>query len=113
MKRNLYRKRHIEKKFFSSSLWLSSSEGPYILSGDGESGTFQDLQAQKELYAYDLLRSHERRTKIITQLRMRTHPWPEYDSEGEALGWESGRSGSGAVLIQFGHMTLGLTTTRV
>lgn len=54
------------------SLWLSSSEGPCVLSEDGESENIPGSAGPEELYSYGLMKSHEQRTTITTQLLIRT-----------------------------------------
>lgn len=57
---------------FPPSLWLSSSEGPCVLSEDGESENIPGSAGPEELYSYGLMKSHEQRTTITTQLMIRT-----------------------------------------
>lgn len=68
-----------------------------LILGMGSLGTSQGPQAQKKLYGSGLMKSHEWRTRNITQLIMK------------ARSLSCKKPGLWYCFDQFGYMTLGLT----
>ena len=102
-KRNLYPHKSTQKHDFSPSLWLSSSEGPCVLSEDGESENIPGSAGLEELYSYGLWFDEVSWTKNYVyntaddQNTLSILLWLE--CEEYALDWKSVRLGLGTFLI--------------